>query len=368
MNPFRYGCVVDGEYFCQRPVLEKELNRLIAAGQNVVVQGERRMGKTSLVCQTVRNMRSFKLVYVDLLGVRSLDDFCRKTTSAIMALDKRKSFLSSLVDLLKNIRPTLTFDPVTANPTLSVDVSATTASDSIETIFDTIEVISQKKRICVAFDEFQDVLHIDDANGVLALLRGKIQFQPNIPYIFMGSVRNAMAELFSSSRSPFYKSAALFDIGKIDEADFIPFLKKRFKFGGRNVDDQTLKTVIALAGYVSGDVQELCDALWTVTTEQNDVVEDDVARALDLVFARESKSYTPILSQLTKQQLTVLKCIANLGGENPFSAEFVKTSKIGNASSIRKSILRLVNLDILYQNDGVYKFSNPFFKEWLKRQ
>lgn len=368
MNPFRYGCVVDGEYFCKRPALEKELTRLIASGQNVVVQGERRMGKTSLVCQTVRNMPKFRLLYVDLLGIRSLEDFCRRTTSAIMSLDKRKSFLSSLVELLKNIRPTLSFDPVTANPTLSVDVSATTVSDSIETILNTIETVSQKKRVCVVFDEFQDVLHVDDANGVLALLRSKIQFQSGIPYVFLGSVRNSMAELFSNSRSPFYKSAALFDIGKIDDKDFIPFLKKRFKSGGRNVEGEILESIIELSGHVSGDVQELCDALWTVTADQKDVVNGDVERALELVFARESKSYTPILSQLTKQQLTVLKGVANLGGENPFSAEFVNATKIGNASSIRKSILRLVNLDILYQNDGAYKFSNPFFKEWLKRQ
>ena len=368
MNPFRYGCVVDGEYFCPRPALEKELSRLVSAGQNIVIQGERRMGKTSLVCQTVRNMRKFKLLYIDLLGIRTIDDFCRKTTSAILSLDKRKSFLTSLIDLLKNIRPTLSFDPMTANPTLSVDVSATTPSDSIETILDAIEKLSEKKKICVVFDEFQDMLYLDNANSILASLRSKIQFQPSIPYIFMGSVRNSMAELFSNSRSPFYKSAALFDIGKIDDEDFIPFLKERFKSGNRSIDNQILKRIIELSGNVSGDVQELCDALWTVTDHNKEIDNEDIFDALNLVFARESKSYMPILSQLTKQQLAVLKCISLIGGENPFSVEFIKASKISNASSIRKAILRLVNLDILYLNDGVYKFSNPFFKEWLKRQ
>ncbi len=368
MNPFKYGCVVEGEYFCPRPALEKELSRLIASGQNIVVQGERRMGKTSLVCQTVRNMSKFKLLYIDLLGIRTLDDFCRRTTSAIISLDKRKTFLTSLIDLLKKIRPTLSFDPMTANPTLSVDISATSQSDSIETILDAIEKLSQKKNICVVFDEFQDMLYLDNANSLLALLRGKIQFQPKVPYIFMGSVRNSMTELFSNSRSPFYKSAALFDIGKIDDEDFIPFLKDRFKSGNRKIDDQTIKKVIELSGNVSGDVQELCDALWSVTSDKKEINENDISDAIELVFARESKSYTPILSQLTKQQLIVLKSIANLGGENPFSAEFIKASKISNASSIRKAILRLVNLDILYQNNGCYKFSNPFFKEWLKRQ
>ena len=46
-NPFKYGCVVSGDHFCLRPDAERALRRFAEAGQNVVVQGERRMGKTS---------------------------------------------------------------------------------------------------------------------------------------------------------------------------------------------------------------------------------------------------------------------------------------------------------------------------------
>ena len=45
MNPFRYGCVVDGEFFCPRPELERQFQAFAESGQNVVIQGERRMGK-----------------------------------------------------------------------------------------------------------------------------------------------------------------------------------------------------------------------------------------------------------------------------------------------------------------------------------
>ena len=49
MNPFRHGCVVDGEYFCPRPELERHLRSFAESGQNVVVHGELRMDKTSLI-------------------------------------------------------------------------------------------------------------------------------------------------------------------------------------------------------------------------------------------------------------------------------------------------------------------------------
>ena len=46
MNPFKYGCVVSGEFLCPRPELEQQLKSYIQSGQNIVVHGERRMGKT----------------------------------------------------------------------------------------------------------------------------------------------------------------------------------------------------------------------------------------------------------------------------------------------------------------------------------
>lgn len=43
----------------------------------------------------------------------------------------------------------------------------------------------ETKRTVVILDEFQDVLNINEAQEALALLRGSIQFQTNIPYIFI---------------------------------------------------------------------------------------------------------------------------------------------------------------------------------------
>ena len=49
MSPFKYGCIVENEYFCPRIKLERQLQQYARDGQNLVIQGERRIGKTSLV-------------------------------------------------------------------------------------------------------------------------------------------------------------------------------------------------------------------------------------------------------------------------------------------------------------------------------
>ena len=89
MNPCKYGCVVAGENYCRRPELQRQLSELVKSGQNVVVQGPRRMGKTSLVVETVKSLRGVTLLYVDLFSVRSVGEFCRKVVSATAKCGKR---------------------------------------------------------------------------------------------------------------------------------------------------------------------------------------------------------------------------------------------------------------------------------------
>ena len=48
MSFFKYGMVVDGENYCPRLELARQFSQLVESGLNVVVQGERRMGKTRL--------------------------------------------------------------------------------------------------------------------------------------------------------------------------------------------------------------------------------------------------------------------------------------------------------------------------------
>ena len=70
------------------------------------------------------------------------------------------------------------------------------------------------------FDEFQDILDIERSDVILAEMRSTIQFQPDTPYFFSGSVRNDMMRIFDDSRSPFFKSAVTFTVGPIDAEDF----------------------------------------------------------------------------------------------------------------------------------------------------
>ena len=57
MNPFKYGSIVLGKDLCGREDLLKQIAGHIEAFQNIVVFGERRVGKSSLVFEAVRRLR-----------------------------------------------------------------------------------------------------------------------------------------------------------------------------------------------------------------------------------------------------------------------------------------------------------------------
>ena len=365
MNPFRHGCAVDGEFFCPRPELERQLRSFAESGQNVVVHGERRMGKTSLIRHAIGGMRKMRMLYVDLYCIQTLSDFCRRVMNGISEANESMSFIKKAMSFVHQLRPTLSFDVNTGAPQISVDARVANAPDSLGAVMGMIRRLANDERICVVFDEFQDILDIDRSDVVLAEMRSTIQFQPDTPYFFSGSVRNDMMRIFDDSRSPFFKSAATFTVGPIGSSEFERFIAARFRKGDRKVDAETVRMLIGYADSVTGDVQELCEAIWDTTEPGSEVTAKDIPRALDCVFAREGEAFGESVRQMTPLQVSVLRAFSALDTSSVFSGEFMQRVGTTSTGALRTAINRLVARRIIYQFGGKYRFANPFFKAWL---
>lgn len=364
MIPFKYGSVVSGNDFCGRKQLIKELRELIASGQNIVLQGERRIGKTSLIHEVIRSQKGTRGLYLDILGTKTVDDLCLTMLRGIVSLEKKGSFVDRVIKSFAHIRPQLGMD-YTGSLTLTFNSSAPLKIDSIQEIMNIIEAMHKRKPLIVVLDEFQDILQIKDAKTILAQLRSQIQFHSKIPYIFAGSNRNQMDQIFTSPDSPFYKSAIPLTVESLSFEEFAPFLTKRFKSGERNIEEGILKRVFEIADNIPGDIQQLCEGLWSVTSPGDDIKTETLNKAIRLIFSREQKSYEIIISRLTSNQIKVLNALALIGGESPASAKFVNTAGVKNASVVKQALDSLASQKILYQRDREWKYSNPYFKAWI---
>lgn len=369
MNPFKYGCVVEGEYFCPRPTLERDLGKFVEAGQNVVVQGERRMGKTSLIKKTVGAIGGMRLLYVDLYCIRTLSDFCRRVMVGVGGTSERMPFLRKALSLANRLRPALSFDSITGSPSISVDVRAANEPDSLGVVMSMVRKLASEEKLCVVFDEFQDILDLQDSQSVLAEMRSTIQFQPDTPYLFSGSVRNEMMRIFDDSESPFFKSAVPFTVGAIDETDFARFIVARFEKGNRSIDESAAIELVRRADYVTGDVQQLCEAIWDSTESGAVVSSESVAAAFDLVFSREQEAYGAAVRSLTPLQVAVLRALAaKRKEEGIFSEAFMSNLGTSSTGALRTAMKRLIAKRLVYMHGDECKFTNPFFREWILRK
>ena len=367
MKSFKYGCVVDGAWYCGRRTLEGELARFLEDGQNVVLMGERRMGKTSLVFGTIRGMRGWRQIYIDLMNIRSVEDFCKRILSAVKEFHQSASLFEKALKLLPKLRPVVTHDPVTGGFGYSFDVRGEMDPQAIEDVVSMLSVQARKKKVAIVFDEFQDVLKLPDSAAVLAVLRSKIQFQSDIPYVFTGSIRHQMIDIFDNPDSPFYKSAVTLGVGRIDRSDFVSFLKSRFAASRRRTGAGLLEAVLDEVDDIPGDAQELCEALCDVTEEKRIVVKEDIAKALKIVYAREGDKFESFIARLSPIQMKFLVAMSRRGGKNVQSGEFLAEAGISNAASVRRALARLEELRLIYCYRGEWRFNSTFFASWLRR-
>jgi len=365
-NPFRYGCVVEDSFYCPRPSLEEQLAGFIRSGQNVVVHGERRMGKTSLINAVARGMRGWRMLYVDLLHVQTVGDVCRRIVSSVRNMERKASIFEKALKLLPRLRPVMKIDPSTGEVGFGLDARASEDPYAMEEVLDMLAKVASNGRTVIVFDEFQDMGNLSDAQTVLAIMRGRIQFQGDIPYVFTGSVRSRMVELFDNPDSAFYKSALALCVGPIDRDAFAKFLKARFESGHRRVADETIRTIMDAVADVPGDVQQLCEAAWSVTS--GSVGTDDIEAALQVVFMREGDKFESFCERLSPVQFRLLMGIARQGGREIQSRAFLDEAGIGNAASARKAAIRLCELRYVYLFRGEYRFSSMFFRAWLLRR
>ena len=365
MNPFKYGQIVTDLDFCPRPQLEKELKGHIISGQNVLIEGERRTGKSSLIIKTAKEIKNFRTVYIDINQIKTVNNLIGRITNSLISMDKESHLFEKLVKVVSSLRPSISIDSLTGSPSISFSTNQTMPPQSVENLLEFIYLEHSNRKNIIVFDEFQDILNLKDYKSIIAIMRSRIQFHSGMPYIFSGSVRKNMDKIFYDPDSPFFKSAIKLEIGALEKKIFRKYIKKKFLSGKKIIDTSLIDSIFINSGEKPGDVQEFCNALWSITEYNTTIKQDNIDNALKVIFSREKEFFEHTISLLTGHQLRCLTALANLGGKSIQSGRFLEYSGIIHASSAKKAVTRLANLKIIYEYKKEYHFNSPFFRTWL---
>lgn len=361
INPFRYGKLVEKADFCTRPEV-RTLRQYLRAGQNVVLYGERRIGKTSLVAEAVRGMKGFRSLFIDIYEVQSVHSFCQRITSAVTRKGNQK-LTQKFLQAIASLRPTLTLN-TEGTPVVSLDAQALKTPTGLEPIVDFLCTKYSAPDTVVIFDEFQSILNLPDSREVQAILRGKIQQQAG-PFVFLGSIHQEMRLLFTAQDSPFKDSAVLMEIGYLPWETFQPFLAKRFSDTGYTVADDVWPEILSVTRGHPNETQKLCSALWMAHMDTRKITVDNLQDGYELIFAMQRAQFERDWGSLTDIQQRVLRTIARVGGERLTGSDFLEASRVTHGPTVRRALVRLNDLEILLESDGEQRFSDPFFRLWL---
>lgn len=368
-NPFVVGRYVSPQYFCDREHETSLLTKHIDNGRNIALISPRRMGKTGIIRHAFSQgglKERYHLIFIDIYATSSLPELTYMLAKAVYdnLKSKRQAWFERFSQVVRSLRMGFKIDATSGEPTFDIGLGDISAPE--ETLDEIFRYLEEADRPCVvAIDEFQQIGNYPEEN-VEALLRTKIQTCRNTQFIFAGSKRHVMGNMFLSSSKPFYQSAIIMGLDPIPEERYVEFAVRLFGERGKSVDPNVVSHVYRRFDGCTWFVQMMMNELFAITPDGGYCGQEAVDTAFDNVIQSQEGAYTAILSRLSPRQKVILQAIAREGVASSItSEEFIARYSLGSASSVQAAVKPLLKNDILTREDDTYRVYDYFFREWM---
>ena len=374
-NPFYITGIIPEPYFCDR---EKETTWIIRTLENkahILVSSPRRMGKTQLIRHVFEQQPikdNYYTFYTDIYPTTSLHEFVLFLSKEIYSVlvPKGITVLNSFIAGLHSLAGCFGYDPVNNTPTFEIKLGDIRSPElTIEEIFRYLE--KADKPCIFAIDEFQQIANYPEKN-VEAMLRTHIQKMNNCLFIYAGSNRHILENMFNSAAKPFYNSAEQMYLDCIDKDVYTEFAEKQFAKAGRKIYSQAASFAYDLFDGHTYYVHNVLHNAFAYISSETVVDKDDIKKTLTDMLEEKGRTFVLLMAQLNYQQKETLIAIAKEGmASSVTSVAFVKKHALKSPSSVQYAIGTLLEKQLLtYQNKGrtkVYCLADRFLEMWICR-
>ena len=368
-NPFIVTGKIEPEYFCDRVNESARLIKSITNGNNLVIISPRRMGKTGLIqfCYDKPEIANeYYTFFIDILHTSSLREFTHLLGRAIYdtLLPRSRKMAIQFVQTIKSISGKFGFDPITNMPTFNVELGDIEQPEyTLDEIF---QYLANADKPCiVAIDEFQQIAKYPEKN-IEALLRTHIQKLRNSNFIFAGSERHMMQEMFTSAARPFYNSADILELKAITPEIYIPFVMGHFEKRGKSISAENVEWVYKRFKGHTYYIQRTFNESFADTDKGEECTWEIIKSAIDDMVVSNDTIFREILSNIPEKQKALLYAIAKDGEATQItSAQFIKRHSLQSASSVQAAAKKLLEKDIITQINKVYSVTDKLFAMWM---
>ncbi len=370
------GPVASGDLVGREEYVRRAVARL-GDGNHVLVAGPRRIGKTSIILESLRRLRRKGVLtaYVDCLGATDMRGLGERIADAVLenvsgvertfeqvkaaaaglrpSVKLRYEHLELALELARETNPQRFFD---GTLDLSRELAARTG-----------------KRVVVAMDEFQAAGRLGPR--VFDVMRTHFQSQQGVAYGFLGSEEGILEELFSEKGHAFYRFAVPLDLADaaghrfgIDPDDWLEYLQGKFAQKRIALPEAEVDRMLDLTGGHPQDTMQVCAALYYLMRDagQRSATGDLVAIAYEQALRELERPFALHWSELGRQKYLqqVAKRIAH--------GAVLYATKSGGAAIPRPEVLRALEALrarglVTRLGRGKYDFVEPMFAEYVRR-
>lgn len=372
-NPFKYGTIVTDEDFADREREMKILIKELTNGQHILLYSPRRYGKSSLIVMVLKKLqkRGIMTSMIDLYGCVSISDFIDKLVekTVVPAYGTTSKIIKFLKSAFSGLRADITLKhDGSTKISFKKEVASYGAKHTLHQVLDAPEILAKAKNkpLVVVFDEFQEITNFDDAK-LENIMRTLFQHHKNVTYVFMGSKRHIMQQMFEDINRPFYKFAKPFPLDKIPTKEFKKFILEKFKQTQIEISPSTVDKIL---GFTQGHpyfTQQLCHELWNIANGSKKVQENDIEKAVTTLTEIHNDLFSMIWDSSTFPQRKMFIALAMEDkASSVYSTAFIKKYELKSASHARRAIEQLLTNGTVERVNGSYTVTDIFFKEWIK--
>jgi uncharacterized protein len=362
LNPFRFSGPLAPEAMIDRDPEADDLLALAEGGHSFRLVGPRRYGKTTLLRRILgaATEQGMATVLVDLQDVLSIAEIVVRIERAY---DRLKGPMRSKVDNFFrswNIGLGLGGGGFTAtlqhSPSVDAESVLLRLLELPTAIFERDGTTS-----LIAFDEIQDVLAVQGADGKI---RSVIQHQTDAAtYAFAGSAPGVMQQMFADPKRPLLDQAVPRHLEPLPLDEVGTYVADRFRRTGRDAG----AALDPLLEFTRGHPQRsmmLAHYLWERTARGGAADEAEWVAALDQAAVDTAPLMRAIWRALTANERRVSRALAVVS--TPLYSEETAAAVGIKRTSIRKALDGLIaNADVIEQG-GRPRITDPMFELWLR--
>lgn len=360
--------VAQGLAFCNRVEERHRLKNFIQSNRHTVIIAPRRYGKTSLIAQSLAEMKipHTMMEFTLATNAQDVEQLIAHHVSELLfsILPKTQQLKEKILHLFSWLNPRLTITALGQRLEFKPDWQSHSAPQTISDILLNLNNAAKmtNKKMVIVMDEFQQ-LSLIDHHTIEASIRHAMQYSTHVSYIFSGSHRHLLLDMFNSKKQPFYHSCEIMTIDRIARIDYIPFIQKKAQEKWKKqIASSTLDTLFSITECHPNYINRICGYFWSIDKYPT---RESIQQYWKVYVESQASQLTEMILALSANQRRVLAYLAQYPTKTVSNHAFSLAVDLPEAS-IRQAIRVLLKKDYLQKNNvGVISILDPAMRDFL---